>query len=213
MTKRKEINKIAAVVAKAYATNVKALKGMSRGSSRKYLVVAARQMLYYYLRTHTAYSLEEIAAFLRCCQATIIKGTEMAKKRLETSESFRSDLKRIESDLGFIQSNLDSEEGEATTPCERGLEAKMTESEDMHWRRILRFLQEVGLVVDYLHARVVCKRNCEPTKLSPLFAQAADADGELTDALIVSQLEAIARQARAGFVAGEGFPVFGPLEN
>ena len=89
----------------------------------------------------------------------------------------------------------------------------LAKAEDNHWIHVQRFLQEVGLVVDYLHTRVVCKRNCEPTKLSPLFAQAADADGELTDALIVSQLEAIARQARAGFVAGEGFPVFGPLEN
>lgn len=65
-------------------------------------MVAARQMLYYYLRTHTAYSLDEMAAFLRCCHATIIKGAELARKRLETSECFRSDLKRIESDLGFV---------------------------------------------------------------------------------------------------------------
>ena len=88
---------------------------------------------------------------------------------------------------------------------------KMTESEDKHWELVRRFLQEVGLVADYLHDRVVCKRNGEPEKLSPLFAQVADADGELTDELIVEQLNAIARQAAAGFVAGDGFPVFGPL--
>lgn len=87
----------------------------------------------------------------------------------------------------------------------------MPESDDMHWMRVQRVLQEVGLVVDYLHTRVVCKRNCESTTLSPHFAQVADADGELTDVLIVKQLEAIARQAKAGFVSGEGFPVFGPL--
>ena len=109
MSSKEELNRIAAVVAKTYATNVKALKGLSRGSSRKYLVVAARQMLYYYLRTHTAYSLDETAAFLRCCHATIIKGAELAKKRLETSEIFRSNLKYIESELGFGETNLDSE--------------------------------------------------------------------------------------------------------
>ena len=49
-------------------------------------------------------------------------------------------------------------------------------------------------------------------KLSPLFGQVADADGELTDELIVEQFNAIARQAAVGFVAGDGFPVFGSLE-
>lgn len=53
--------------------------------------------------------------------------------------------------------------------------------------------------------------NVEPEKLSLLVGQLADADGELTDELIVEQLNAIARQAAAGFVAGDGFPVFGPL--
>ena len=41
----------------------------------------------------------------------------------------------------------------------------------------------------------------------------ADADGELTDKMIVEQLEAIARQARAGFIEGDGFPVFVPMED
>ena len=39
----------------------------------------------------------------------------------------------------------------------------------------------------------------------------ADNDGELTEEMIVAQLEAIARQARAGFVDGSGFPVFASL--
>ena len=39
----------------------------------------------------------------------------------------------------------------------------------------------------------------------------ADDDGELTEEMIVEQLEAIARQARAGFVDGQGFPVFASL--
>ena len=86
---------------------------------------------------------------------------------------------------------------------------KVPESEDKHWERVQRFLQEAGLVLDYLHDRIENKRNS--IKLSPLFGQVADADGELTDELIVNQLEAIARQAAAGFVAGDGFPVFGPL--
>lgn len=97
------------------------------------------------------------------------------------------------------------------TSASSGEAQKAPEAGERHWERVQRFLQEVGLVVDYLHARVVCKRNGEPEKLSPLYAQVADADGELTDELIVEQLNAIARQAAAGFVAGDGFPVFGPL--
>lgn len=87
------------------------------------------------------------------------------------------------------------------------------ESEEKHWERVQRFLQEVGLVCDYLHWRVVCKRCGEQPAPSPLFAMTADADGELSDGLIIKQLEVISQQARAGFVEGEGFPVFGSLEN
>ena len=39
----------------------------------------------------------------------------------------------------------------------------------------------------------------------------AEVYGELTEEMIVAQLEAIARQARAGFVDGPGFPVFASL--
>ena len=34
---------------------------------------------------------------------------------------------------------------------------------------------------------------------------------ELTEKMVIAQLEAIARQARAGFVDGPGFPVFASL--
>ena len=81
-----------------------------------------------------------------------------------------------------------------------------------HWRRIEIFLCEARVVVDYLHWRVCCRRYGDLPE-SPLFKMAADDDGELTDEQIVEYLEAIARQARAGFVAGKGFPIFLPLED
>ena len=209
MTNNEEIERIAAVVARTFATNVEALKGRSRGSSRKYLVVAARQMLYYYLRTHTVFSLPEISEALQCFHATVVRGAAMAKKRLEAEESFRSDLERIERALGYGGVKSDAKGEKSVEQCERGQVAKVPESEDKHWECVQRFLQEVGLVLEYLHDRVATKRNS--IKLVPLFGQAADADGDLTDELIVKQLEAIARQAAAGFVAGDGFPIFGPL--
>ena len=78
------------------------------------------------------------------------------------------------------------------------------------WRRIQAFIQEAGLVLDYLHWRVLCKL-CGDQPASALFLMTADSDGELTEEMIVAQLEAIARQARAGFVDGPGFPVFASL--
>jgi len=84
--------------------------------------------------------------------------------------------------------------------------------EDLRWRRIQAFLQEVFLAAEFLRWRVLCKRYGEQPG-SPLFAMTADTDGELTEESIIEQLEAIARQARAGFVGGPGFPVFGSLED
>lgn len=83
-------------------------------------------------------------------------------------------------------------------------------SEDQRWERILVFLQEAGLVLDYLHWRVLSKRYGEQPA-SPVFGMQADNDGELTEDMVIEQLEAIARQARAGFVDGPDFPVFGSL--
>ncbi len=78
---------------------------------------------------------------------------------------------------------------------------------DARWRRIQAFIQEAGIVLNYLHWRVLCK--CSGDQPAPeLFLMTADSDGEQTEETIVAQLEAIARQARAGFVDGPGFPVF-----
>ena len=85
-----------------------------------------------------------------------------------------------------------------------------SEACDVRWRRIQVFIQEAGIVLDYLHWRVLCKRYGEQPA-SALFLMTADDDGELTEEMIVKQLEAIAQQARAGFVDGPGFPVFSSL--
>ena len=85
-----------------------------------------------------------------------------------------------------------------------------SEACDVRWRRIQAFIQEAGIVLDYLHWRVLCKRYGEQPA-SALFLMTADDDGELTEEMIVEQLEAIAQQARAGFVDGPGFPVFASL--
>ena len=90
----------------------------------------------------------------------------------------------------------------------RSKAAELTpETCNARWRRIQAFIQEAGLVLDYLHWRVLCKR-CGDQPAPALFLMTADSDGELTEEMIVAQLEAIARQARAGFVDGPGFPVF-----
>ena len=82
-----------------------------------------------------------------------------------------------------------------------------SEACDVRWRRIQAFIQEAGIVLNYLHWRVLCK--CSGDQPAPeLFLMTADSDGEQTEETIVAQLEAIARQARAGFVDGPGFPVF-----
>ena len=95
--------------------------------------------------------------------------------------------------------------------AERPKEAASTpEPRDARWRRIQAFIQEAGIVLDYLHWRVLCK--CSGAQPAPeLFLMTADSDGELTEEMVVAQLEAIARQARAGFVDGPGFPVFASL--
>ncbi|MBQ6007083.1 MAG: hypothetical protein IJL17_00990 [Kiritimatiellae bacterium] len=85
-----------------------------------------------------------------------------------------------------------------------------TENSDARWRRIQAFIQEAGIVLDYLHWRVLCKCSGDQPA-SALFLMTADSDGELTEEMIVVQLEAIARQARAGFVDGPGFPMFASL--
>ena len=81
---------------------------------------------------------------------------------------------------------------------------------DARWRRIQAFIQEAGIVLDYLHWRVLCKcSGVQPA--SALFLMTADGDGELNEEMVIARLEAIARQARAGFVDGPGFPVFASI--
>ena len=82
---------------------------------------------------------------------------------------------------------------------------------DKRLRRIQSFLQEAGIVLDYLHWRVLCKLYGEQPAPT-LYLMTSDIDGELTEEMVVEQLEAIALQARAGFVDGPGFPVFAPLD-
>ncbi len=103
----------------------------------------------------------------------------------------------------LLQQQLESAERLKTT-------VSTLETCDARWRHIQAFIQEAGLVLDYLHWRVLCKR-CGDQSAPDLFLMTADGDGELTEEMIIAQLEAIARQARAGFVDGPGFPVFASL--
>ncbi len=94
----------------------------------------------------------------------------------------------------------------------------MKSKEEQRWERIQAFIQEVGMVSDYLHWRVLCKLSeisggQPPEAESPVFGMTADSEGELTEEAIIRQFEAIARQAHAGFVDGPDFPVFGSLEH
>ena len=108
--------------------------------------------------------------------------------------------------------------GDETEQLQRQLESEdqpktrelTSEACDARWRRIQAFIQEAGIVLDYLHWRILCKYYGDQPA-SALFLMTADGDGELTEEMIVAQLEAIARQARAGFVDGPGFPVFASL--
>lgn len=91
-------------------------------------------------------------------------------------------------------------------------ELNMRLDEDQRWKRVQAFIEESATILDLIHWRVLCKRYGKHPA-SPLFQMVADSEGELTEAAVVEQIEAIARQARAGFVEGEGFPVFGSLED
>jgi len=75
---------------------------------------------------------------------------------------------------------------------------------------IQSYLEEAAVTIDYLRWRVLSERLGDQPA-SPLFKITADMDGAFSEAQVIEQLEAIARQARAGFCRGEGFPVFGVL--
>lgn len=117
-------------------------------------------------------------------------------------------LPRKAQSQGFAMA-LDSPSGMASATV--GGKKSNRASVSARWRRILAFLQEAAMVIDYLHWRVLGKQNLEqPGEL--LFALTADLEGPLTEDAVVRQLEAIAQQARAGFVDGDDFPLFGSLD-
>jgi len=75
---------------------------------------------------------------------------------------------------------------------------------------IQSFLEEAAMTIEYWRWRVVSERLGEQPA-SYLFKLTADMDGPFSEDQVLEQLDAIARQARAGFCRGEGFPVFGVL--
>ncbi len=80
------------------------------------------------------------------------------------------------------------------------------------WAHVQAWLQEAGMVIDYLVSRTIEKQTGSfPAKISALFMQTADADGELTEELIVNYLAEMARLAKEGFSTSEEFPVFGEI--
>lgn len=93
--------------------------------------------------------------------------------------------------------------------------ASKVKSEDKRWERIQSFLEEVGLVCEYLRYRILCERFGEQTQTppSPLCLIQADQDRLFSEDLITTYLEAISRQGRAGFVISDKFPVFGTLKH
>lgn len=182
------IKKIQALVAQHYGVSMEDMLS----SSCNMTVAEARQVAIYVARKYTAKSMSEISKAFNRQHATVINAVDMIKMRIAGDETLRETIDDIR---GQLMAKESAPEKEAVD----------------HWRRIQAFLQEVGIVNDYLHWRVLCKRYGEQPG-SPLFAMVADTDGELTDEVIIEKLEAIARQARAGFVAGEGFPLFGSLE-
>ena len=92
---------------------------------------------------------------------------------------------------------------------ERGVKESAPNAEKL--TRMQAYLQEAAAVIHYLHWRVVVMRDGEYKPDHGSFEIQADCDGEFTEALVVEYLEAIAKQARAGFCRGPNFPVFGSL--
>ena len=91
----------------------------------------------------------------------------------------------------------------------RGVKGSAPNAEKL--TRMQMYLQEAAAVIHYLHWRVVVMRDGEYKPDHGSFEIQADCDGEFTEALVVEYLEAIAKQARAGFCRGPNFPVFGSL--
>ena len=187
-----DIKEIIEAVARRYDTSVADILSLSRDDK----TITARHVAIYLACSHLPMSLLEIAKVFNRTHATVAFAEMKVTERMAKDDVFRSEVEQLRRQ---IESAEQPKKGETTS-----------EACDVRWRRIQAFIQEAGLVLDYLHWRVLCKR-CGDQPAPALFLMTADGDGELTEEMIVAQLEAIARQARAGFVDGPGFPVFASL--
>lgn len=165
-------------------------------SSRDDKAITARHVAIYLARSRLSIPLPEIAKTFNRTHATVLFAEGKVRERMSEDDAFRSEVEQLRRKIELAEQ---PKIGETTSKaC------------DARWRRIQAFIQEAGIVLDYLHWRILCKRYGEQPALA-LFLMTADDDGELTEEMVVEQLEAIARQARAGFVDGPGFPVFALL--
>lgn len=187
-----DIKEIIEAVARCYDTSVSDILSSSRDEK----TITARHVAIYLARSRLSMSLLEIAKAFNRTHATILFAERQVRERMADDEVFRSEVEQLRRQIELAEQ---PKKREATS-----------EACDVRWRRIQAFIQEAGIVLDYLHWRVLCKRYGEQPA-SALFLMTADDDGELTEEMIVEQLEAIARQARAGFVDGPEFSVFASL--
>ncbi len=186
------IMEIIETVARQYDTSVSDILSPSRDDK----TITARHVAIYLASSCTTASLLELGKAFNRAHATILFAEGKVRERMAEDEVFRSEVEQLRRQIELAEQ---PKKGETTS-----------EACDVRWRRIQAFIQEAGLVLDYLHWRVLCKR-CGDQPAPALFLMTADGDGELTEEMIVAQFEAIARQARAGFVDGPGFPVFASL--
>lgn len=186
------MKEIIEAVARCYETSVSDILSSSRDEK----TITARHVAIYLAHSCLPMSLLEIAKAFNRTHATILFAERKVRERMSEDDVFRSEVEQLRRKIEMAEQ---PKNGETTSKaC------------DARWRRIQAFIQEAGIVLDYLHWRILCKRYGEQPA-SALFLMTADDDGELTEEMVVEQLEAIARQARAGFVDGPGFPVFASL--
>ena len=187
-----DIKEIIEAVARCYDTSVADILSPSRDDK----TITARHVAIYLAHSCLPMSLLELGKAFNRAHATILFAEGKVRERMAEDEVFRSEVEQLRRQIELAEQ---PKKREATS-----------EASDVRWRRIQAFIQEAGLVLDYLHWRVLCKR-CGDQPAPALFLMTADGDGELNEEMIVARLEAIARQARAGFVDGPGFPVFTSL--
>ena len=186
------IMEIIEVVARHYKTSVSGILSSIRDDK----IIKARHVAISLASSCTTASLPEIAKAFNRTHATAYFAERKVFERMAEDDVFRSEVEQLQRQL--------------ESPDRLKTAGATLETCDARWRRIQAFIQEAGIVLDYLHWRVLCKcSGAQPA--SALFLMTADGDGELTEEMVVAQLEAIARQARAGFVDGPGFPVFASL--